>query len=246
MIPITLFIFFTLDKRYIGIIICLLLISYFPYGAWWNDFANTFPKIIMHPKSILLVSYESIWTIVQTFYRTLHKWLRADNEACNTGFSKQPAWFCNAFLFLQWFFRNFVSLLTTQTFRISSFNSPHGHQSLFLILPCSFVSLSSSDSNENICGLHIGSKSYGFNVEKSRIIDSFERLKLLSSVKQEDILLSEYSYSDVSNSSSYDDSRVDVSFCKLLPSSKTLGPDVVEKSLGYCNSWVSSSVSASF
>ena len=127
-IPTTLFIFFTLYKRYIGIIICLLLISYFPYGAWWNDFANTFLKIIMHPKSILLVSYESIWTIVQIWiylnYRSLHKWLRADNEACNTGFSKQPAWLCNAFLFLQWFFRNFVSVLTTQTFRISSFNLP--------------------------------------------------------------------------------------------------------------------------
>ena len=107
---------------------------------------------------------------------------------------------------------------------------------MFPILPCSSDSLSSSDFDKEIHGSHSGSRSYGINLEKSRIIDPYEELSLLSSVGKEDISLSEYSIYCVSSGVSYNDSRVDISFCKFSLSSKTLELDAVEKSLGYCKS----------
>ena len=82
----------------------------------------------------------------------------------------------------------------------------------------------------------VASGSYGLNFGKSRIIDSFEELSFLSSGKQEYISLFEYSNSCVSSDISYDDSRVDTSYCKFSLSSKTREEAAVDKSLGYCNS----------
>ena len=84
------------------------------------------------------------------------------------------------------------------------------------------------------------SGSYGFNFGKRRIIDSLEELSLLFSVKQEYISFFEYSNSCVSSDISYDNPRVDISFCKFSLSSKTREVAAVDKSLGYCNSCVSS------
>ena len=84
--------------------------------------------------------------------------------------------------------------------------------------------------------------SYDFNFEKSRIIDSFENLSLLSSVEQEDMSLSEYFNPGVSGGASCDDSRVNISFCIFSLSSKTNELGAVEKSHVYFNPWVSSGV----
>ena len=78
--------------------------------------------------------------------------------------------------------------------------------------------------------------SYGFNLEKSRIIDSFEELSLLSSMEKEDISLSEYSNYYMFSGASYNDSRVYFFFCKFSLSSKKLELDAVGKSFVYCNS----------
>ena len=148
------------------------------------------------------------------------KWLRADNKACSTGFSRQTIW--NPLDFVMHFCPSSSSsgtLLVSWQHKPSVYvaiglHSPHWHQSVFPILPCSSVSLSSSDSDEDIHGSHTGLRSYGSNFETSRIFYLFEELLLYFIFFD-----GTRKHSCVSSGASYDHSGVDISFCKFSISS---------------------------
>ena len=56
-------IIFTLHKRHISVIVCLEFVSNLPNSTRRYYFTNSFAKIVVYPKRILLITSEAVGTI---------------------------------------------------------------------------------------------------------------------------------------------------------------------------------------